>query len=351
MTTLPANMPTTMAAAILESDADGTTALQWQHIAIPQPVAGQLLLQVVASGINRADLMQRRGHYPPPAGDSVILGLEVSGVVVAVGSSDEEHWLGKRVFGLVNGGGYAAYALMPSAQAMLVPDSWSMIEAAGCAETFLTAYQLLFNLGQLRFGQPHPTSEISGDKVLIHAGASGVGTAAICLARLAGAEVAVTASTDAKLAVCRSLGASIAINYQQQDFVSVLKQQWPSGCQLILDPVAGNYVAKNIQCLAIDGKIIIYAMMGGRRLAELDIAPLFQKRGQIICSTLRNRSPDYKAELSAAFYQRFSADMQQRRMIPLIHQVFSYKQVEHAHQLMALNQTMGKLIMRFEPVG
>ncbi|WP_333607314.1 NAD(P)H-quinone oxidoreductase [Arsukibacterium sp.] len=343
MTTLP----DTMAAAILESSADGGTALQWQQIAVPQPAAGQLLLQVAAAGINRADLMQRRGQYPPPASDSNILGLEVSGVVVAVGSNADHHWLGKKVFGLVNGGGYAAYALMPSAQAMLVPDSWSLTEAAGCAETFLTAYQLLFSLGQLHLSKAHLTSVLSGQKVLIHAGASGVGTAAICLASLAGAEVAVTASSDEKLAVCHSLGARHGFNYQQQDFVSVLKQLWPPGCQLILDPVAGDYIAKNIQCLAIDGKIVVYALMGGRRLAELDLAPLFQKRGQILCSTLRNRSPDYKAELSAAFYRRFAAEMQQRRLIPLIHRVFSYEEVEQAHQLMASNHTMGKLILLF----
>jgi putative PIG3 family NAD(P)H quinone oxidoreductase len=351
MITQPACIPDTMVAAILESSADGSTALQWQQIAVPHPAAGQLLLQVSAAGINRADLMQRRGLYPPPPGDSTILGLEVSGVVVAVSCNADEHWLGKKVFGLVNGGGYAAYALMPSAQAMPVPDSWSLIEAAGCAETFLTAYQLLFSLGQLHLSPAHLTSDLSGEKVLIHAGASGVGTAAIALALLAGAEVAVTASSDKKLAVCHSLGAHLAINYQQHDFVSVIKQQWPAGCQLILDPVAGDYISKNIQCLAIDGKIVIYAMMGGRRLTELDLAPLFQKRGQILCSTLRNRSPDYKAKLSAAFYQRFAADMQQRRLIPLIQQVFNYDKVEQAHQLMASNHTMGKLILRFDPFG
>lgn len=347
MTTLPE----TMAAAILAPDANSAGVLQWQQIALPKPVAGQLLLQVAGAGINRADLMQRRGHYPPPPGDSAILGLEVSGVVVAVGSSAEQHWLGKSVFGLVNGGGYAAYALMPATQAMPIPTSWSLIEAAGCAETFLTAYQLLFSLGQLGHGVQPLTASTIAEKVLIHAGASGVGTAAICLAKLVGAEVAVTASTDAKLEVCRSLGASIAINYQQQDFVSVLKQHWPDGCQLILDPVAGHYISKNIQCLAIDAKMIVYAMMGGRRLAELDLAPLFQKRGQIICSTLRNRSSAYKAELTAAFYQRFVSDMFNRRLVPVIDKVFAYQDVEQAHQLMASNKTIGKLILRFNAVS
>lgn len=329
-------IPATMRA--IQVDQPGkNSSLSITTLAVPSPNSEQLLIKVAAAGVNRADLVQRQGLYPPPAGESDILGLEVAGTVVAAPAS-LQHWLGKQVFGLVPGGGYAEYAVLHHQHAMQLPQGFSMRQGAAIAEVFLTAYQLLFFHGQVS----------AQHKVLIHAGASGVGTAAIQLAKFVGAEVAVTASSDEKLALCKQLGADIAINYQQQRFEQVLTQHWPSGANLVLDPVAGDYVQREIAILALDAKIVLYAMMGGRRIPELDLAPLFKKRGHIICSTLRNRSDGYKAELT----QRFIADCGQALVTgeiqPIVQQQFYWQQAAEAHQLMAANQTQGKLVLYFD---
>ncbi|GHG77232.1 NAD(P)H quinone oxidoreductase [Alishewanella longhuensis] len=311
--------------------------LDWRSVQVPTPAAGELLLKVHACGINRADLMQRQGLYPAPAGDSEILGLEAAGTVVAVGDESLDSYLGQRCFGLVNGGGYAEYVLLPATQAMQVPQGWSMAQAAATAETFLTAYQLLFTIGQASAGQ----------RVLIHAGASGVGTSAIQLAKAKGLQVAVTVGSADKVAACLMLGADLAINYRQQHFLDELKLVWPEGINLILDPVAGSYIADDIQLLAQDGKIVVYAMMGGRKLAELDLALLFRKRGQLICSTLRNRDAQYKARLTADFQQDFATALAAANIMPVIQQVFAANDIEAAHTLLSTNQTIGKLVLIF----
>lgn len=331
MATIP-----TMMQAVVVTDPGKDSQLQIEQRAVPQPNAEQLLVKVAAAGINRADLMQRRGLYPPPQGDSDILGLEVAGVVVAAGSQHKS-WLGKAVFGLVPGGGYAEYALMHAGHAMAVPNGYSMAEAGATAEVFLTAYQLLCAIGNVQ----------SGQQVLIHAGASGVGTAAIQLAKALGANVAVTASSDEKLKVCSALGADVLLNYQHCAFELVLAQQWPDGINLILDPVAGDYIKREIPLLAQDGKIVLYAMMGGREVPQLDLAALFKRRGQLICSTLRNRSNRYKTSLTQAFVTAFAVSLAQRQIRPILQQQFSWQQAEQAHQLLATNTTIGKLVLTF----
>ncbi|MEH8019393.1 NAD(P)H-quinone oxidoreductase [Rheinheimera muenzenbergensis] len=331
MATIP-----TMMQAIVVKHAGKDSQLHTEQRTVPQPNAEQLLIKVAAAGINRADLMQRRGLYPPPQGDSDILGLEVAGIVVAAGPQHKS-WLGKAVFGLVPGGGYAEYALMHAGHAMAVPHGYSMAEAAATAEVFLTAYQLLCSLGELQ----------SGQQVLIHAGASGVGTAAIQLAKALGAKVAVTASSDEKLQVCTALGADLALNYYHCAFEQQLAQQWPEGVNLILDPVAGDYISREIPLLAQDGKILLYAMMGGREVPQLDLAALFKRRGQLICSTLRNRSNRYKTNLTQAFVAAFGASLAQKRIRPILQQQFNWQQAEQAHQLMAGNTTIGKLVLTF----
>lgn len=331
MATIPDMM---QAIAVINAGKD--SKLQLTQCPVPQPGADQLLVKVAAAGINRADLMQRRGLYPPPPGDSDILGLEVAGIVVAVGPQ-HKHWLGKAVFGLVNGGGYAEYALMQAGHAMAVPNGYAMAEAAAVAEVFLTAYQLLCSIGNLQTGQ----------RVLIHAGASGVGTAAIQLACALGAEVAVTASSEEKLSACRQLGAGLTIDYTTTDFAQVLAQQWPEGINLILDPVAGDYISREIPLLAMDAKVVIYAMMGGRDIPNLDLAALFKRRGQLICSTLRNRSNRYKTNLTQAFSHAFGKALAQRQLQPVLQQQFYWQQAEQAHQLMASNATVGKLVLTF----
>jgi tumor protein p53-inducible protein 3 len=328
-------IPSTMQAIAVSKPGPDSSLITEQR-AVPQPAADQLLIKVAAAGVNRADLMQRRGLYPPPAGESDILGLEVAGIVVA-GGPQHKGWLGKAVFGLVAGGGYAEYALLHVEHAMIVPAGYSMAEAAATAEVFLTAYQLLCSIGNLQ----------RGEHVLIHAGASGVGTAAIQLARASGAHVAVTASNDDKLAACKALGAELTINYTRSRFELELATVWPQGVNLILDPVAGDYVSREIPLLAQDGKIILYAMMGGREVPSLDLSLLFKRRGQLICSTLRNRSNSYKAKLVQAFNHAFALDLAQRNIQPVLQQQYHWQHAEQAHQLMASNATIGKLVLTF----
>lgn len=330
-------LPSVMQAVVVQSPG-AESQLSWQNVALPELQSGELLIKVAAFGINRADLMQRQGLYPAPAGDSEILGLEVAGTVVAVADQSLSPWIGRSVFGLVNGGGYAEYAAMPASQAMIVPPGWTWQQAAATAETFLTAYQLLVFLGQAQQGQ----------RVLIHAGASGVGTAAIQLAKAMGLHIAVTVGNSNKAAVCKQLGADIAINYREQDFKQLLSQHWPSGIDLILDPVAGAYLNAEASLLAQDGKIIIYAMMAGRKIPEFDLSALFRKRGQLLCSTLRNRSSAYKAKLTQQFWADFAANLAAGEIKPLIDRVFCTVDIEQAHQLLASNQTIGKLIVSFD---
>nr|WP_255605181.1 NAD(P)H-quinone oxidoreductase [Rheinheimera maricola] len=325
-----------MMQAIVVKEPGKDSQLQVEQRAVPQPNAEQLLIKVAAAGINRADLMQRCGLYPPPAGDSDVLGLEAAGIVVAAGPQHKS-WLGKAVFGLVPGGGYAEYALMQAGHAMAVPNGYSMAEAGATAEVFLTAYQLLCAIGNVQTGQ----------RVLIHAGASGVGTAAIQLAKALGASVAVTASSDEKLQACRELGADVTLNYQKSTFEQVLAQQWPEGVNLILDPVAGDYISREIPLLALDGKIVVYAMMGGREVPQLDLATLFKRRAQLICTTLRNRSNKYKTNLTQGFNHTFSQALGQRKLQPILQQQFSWLHAEQAHQLMITNATVGKLVLTF----
>ncbi len=329
---LPANMQ-----AVTVVEPGKHSRLSWQPSALPQLAGGELLLKVAAFGINRADLMQRQGLYPPPAGDSPVLGLEAAGTVVAVADHSLAGWLGQPVFGLVNGGGYAEYVRIPAAQAMPVPQGWTFEQAAATAETFLTAYQLLFMLGAADTGQ----------RVLIHAGASGVGTSAIQLAKTRGLQVAVTVGTEEKATFCQQLGADLNINYRQQDFAEVLSTAWPEGIDLVLDPVAGSYLNAEATLLAMDGKIIIYAMMGGRKIPEFDLSLLFKKRGQLLCSTLRNRSAAYKAQLTRLFSADFAAMLAEGKIKPVLTGVYKPEQLEQAHQLLASNQTVGKLVVSF----
>ncbi|WP_245785622.1 NAD(P)H-quinone oxidoreductase [Alkalimonas amylolytica] len=301
---------------------------------LPTLHSGQLLIKVTAAGVNRADLMQRRGLYPPQPGESDILGLEVSGEVVAVADASLNHWLEKSVMALVPGGGYAQYVRVAATHVMPVPKGWCMLQSAATPEVFLTAYQLLFLLGQLEVGQ----------RVLLHAGASGVGTAAIQLGKARGAEVAVTVGSNEKAHACLALGADLAINYRQQDFAEIISQQWPRGVDLILDPVAGDYLVHNAKLLAMDAKVVIYALMGGRK-TELDMAPWFKKRAQLLFSTLRNRSDDYKASLVQRLQSDFAADFEAGRVQPVLDRVLPWSQVEQAHQLLATNQSIGKVVL------
>ncbi|NQZ08231.1 MAG: NAD(P)H-quinone oxidoreductase [Algicola sp.] len=300
---------------------------------IPVVKADQLLVKVKAIGVNRADTLQRQGKYPPPKGESTILGLEMCGEVV---EAQDSQWRGKKVFGLVAGGAYAEYCVLNTEHAFVLPDTMTPEQGAAIAEVFLTAYQSLFAIGDLQAGQT----------VLIHAGASGVGTAAIQLAKNAGAKVVVTVGSEQKKAFCEQLGADLAINYHEQDFVSVIKEQVKGGVNLVIDCVAGDYIHRDINCLAMDGKIVVLAIMGGRFVELLDIAKMMGKRATIQASTLRNRSDEYKSDLIEQLQQRFGAALAGGQIKPIIDSVFDWQDVAAAHQYIEDNKNMGKVVLR-----
>lgn len=308
-----------------------------QQVTVPVPAlkAAQVLVKVAAAGVNRADLLQRSGLYPPPVGESDILGLEVAGTVVAVADDVSPEWLGQAVFGLVPGGGYGQYVALPAEHLMKKPSALGMTEAAACAEVFLTAFQAMRYVGSLP----------DQGALLVHAGASGVGTAAIQLGKALGCFVAVTVGSDDKAKACLALGADVAVNYKTQDFVTELKAAQPQGFDLIIDPVAGDYITKDIQLLALDGQIVVLSMLGGRMTPELDLGLMLKKRGQLLCSTLRSRTDSYKSALISEFNQQFGKALAEGKIKPVLAQSIDWSEAERAHQLLASNAVVGKLVL------
>ncbi len=320
---------------------DNQQSLVFSQTDMPEITVDECLIKVHAIGINRADLLQRAGKYPAPMGESPILGLEVSGEIIQCGEAVSDNHLakpwqvGNKVFGLVAGGGYAQYVKVKARQLFCLPEQFSFEQGAACAEVFLTAYQSLFSIAKL----------MDKSKVLIHAGASGVGSAAIQLAKAKKCHVAVTVGSEAKAQACLALGADFAINYQNTDFVSWSKTNTSSGYDVIIDVVSGEYLAKNINVAALDGHIVTLSMLGGRYCSQVDIAKLLAKRLTLSASTLRNRSEDYKAQLVASFSSDFYADLVNGQIKPVIDSIYPWQQVEQAHEKMAKNENVGKLVL------
>lgn len=316
----------------------GPEGLKLAQMAAPELSANKVKVNVRAFGVNRADTLQRQGKYPPPQGESDVLGLEVAGEVSAVGA-DVSNWrIGDKVFGLVAGGGYAEEVVVTPSHLMAIPEGLSFTEAAGLSEVFLTAYQCVRQIGDLQ----------SGQKALIHAGASGVGLAAIQLCRMMGVTTAVTASGASKLAVCEQMGAAVLINYKQQDFAAVLNNQWESGPNFVLDVVAGDYLNRNLSVLHQDGTIVYLAMLAGRFADKLDMALLLKKRATIIGSTLRNRSDEYKAALIANFSRDFLCAFSCGDLKVHLDTVYPAAQIQKAHERLETNDTIGKLVITWE---
>jgi len=303
----------------------------------PQPAADEVLVKVHATALNRADILQREGKYPPPEGASPILGLEMSGEVVEVGKEVTKWKIGDRVFGLLPGGGYAEYAVIHQDMAMAIPGNLSFEEAAAIPEVFMTAFQAVHWLGKL---QP-------SERILIHAGASGVGTAAIQLAReMQAGDIIVTAS-QSKHATCRELGAHYTIDYQSQDFrVEIKDITDKEGVDVIIDFVAAPYFERNISVLRTDGRLIMLALLGGTHLEQFNLGNLLRKRIQILASTLRSRSRDYQIRLTEAFAEFAISRFKAGKLRPVIDQVMDWQEVKAAHQRMESNQNVGKIVLK-----
>jgi putative PIG3 family NAD(P)H quinone oxidoreductase len=322
--------------AILIRQPGDATQLYLGEYERPKPAPDEVLVRVAATALNRADILQREGKYPPPAGASPILGLEVAGEVAAIGSQVSQFSPGDRVFGLLPGGAYAQYATIKASMALPIPQNWSFEEAAAIPEVFLTAYQALMWLAKLQ----------AEETILIHAGASGVGTAAIQLAKLIGAKVAVTASA-AKHEACRQLGADLCIDYHHQDFVYEIRQHLrPSGVDVVLDFMAAAYFEHNLQVLNTDGRLVMLALLGGHRLGETNLAPILSKRLSILGSTLRSRSLSYQSQLTTDFWRFCAKAFAQGQLRPVIDSVYPWQQVQEAHQRMEQNLNVGKIILK-----
>ena len=306
----------------------------------PDPVAGQgeLLIRVAASGINRPDVLQRKGLYPMPPGVSDLPGLEVAGTVAGGDANELKSAglaIGDRVCALVAGGGYAELCVAPIAQTLPSPKGLSDIEAASLPETIFTVWQNVFHIARLQ----------AGEWLLIQGGSSGIGVTAIQLAKALGAKVIVTAGSDDKCAACVALGADHAINYRTQDFVAEAQRITDKrGVDVVLDMVAGEYVAREVECLALDGRIAIIAVQGGSK-SSLDAGAVLRKRLSIVGSTLRPRSAAYKAELARELRDRVWPLIEAGRIKPVIHQVFPASQAAAAHALMESSTHVGKIVL------
>ncbi len=304
----------------------------------PEPGPGELLIRVSASGVNRPDVLQRTGNYPVPPGASDLPGLEVAGVIEA-GDADalaaEGLHLGDRVCALVAGGGYAEYCVAPVAQCLPVPKGWTDLEAAGLPETFFTVWSNVFERGHL---QP-------GETLLVQGGSSGIGVTAIQLAKARGAQVIVTVGTSAKAEACLALGADHAINYREQDFVAeVARLTGGRGVDVILDMVAGPYVARELDCLAEDGRLVIIAVQGGAR-AELNAGKVLRRRLTVTGSTLRPRPLAFKAALARSLRHVVWPLIEAGAIRPVVYRVFSPAQAAQAHALMESNEHVGKILL------
>ena len=322
--------------AVLLTAPGGAEQLYLGAYPTPEPGPDELLVRVAATALNRADLMQREGRYPPPKGASEILGLELAGTVEAMGAACEGWDVGDRVFGLLPGGGYAEYAVLHHQMAMPVPPAMSFEEAAAVPEVFLTAFQALYWLGGLEEEQ----------HVLIHAGASGVGTAAIQLAKRASAHAYATASAP-KHRRCLEMGADLVIDYKEDDFAERIQEVTSGyGVDIIVDFIGASYFKQNISSLAVDGRLIILSMLGGRMVESVDLGALFRKRAQVITTTLRSRSLAYKIDLTKAFSKKWLSFFESGHLVPVIDSVYDWADVQDAHRHMGANKNAGKIVLR-----
>lgn len=305
----------------------------------PQPKNGELLVRVHAAGINRPDVLQRKGDYPPPPDASPILGLEIAGEVVAMGEDVTGYEIGDTVCALANGGGYAQYCAVPATQALPYPRHYDAVKAAALPETFFTVWANLFMMADLK----------PGESVLIHGGTSGIGTTAIQLAAALGSRVFTTAGTAEKCAACLDLGASRAINYRGEDFCAVIAEETgKAGVDVILDMIGAAYFERNLKSLARDGRLSIIAFLGGTFAEKVSLAPILQKRLHLMGSAMRPRTAAEKQEIRDDLLQKVWPLLEEGRVAPVIHAVMPFAEAAAGHRMMEQGDHIGKIMLRFD---
>jgi putative PIG3 family NAD(P)H quinone oxidoreductase len=325
--------------AVRCSAGGGVEVMDVVEVEPPTAGPGDVVIQVAASAVNRADILQRQGAYAPPPGASDILGLECSGVVAATGSQVDGWQVGDRVCALLSGGGYAERVAVPAGQVLPAPSSTSLVDAAGLPEVTCTVWANVFMLAAL---QP-------GDLLLVHGGSSGIGTMAIQLAKAVGARVACTVGSDAKAAFCRELGADLTINYKTQDFVAEVDSfSEGEGAAVILDNMGAKYLSRNVETLAVEGRLVIIGLQGGTS-ADLDLGLLMRKRAAVVGTALRARPKEGKAAIVASVRENVWPLVEDGTVRPIIHTRLPIDQVRAAHELVEASSHMGKVLLTVDP--
>jgi NADPH2:quinone reductase len=313
----------------------GPEAMHLATAPVPQPRPGEVLVKVAAAGVNRPDVQQRKGAYPPPPGASPILGLEIAGEVVAAGEGATLA-IGAQVCALANGGGYAEYCAVPQTQALPWPAGYDAIRAAALPETFFTVWANVFDIGRLQ----------AGEALLVHGGSSGIGTTAIQLAKALGARVFATAGSEAKCDACVKLGAEAAINYKTEDFAERIKALTDGrGVDVVLDMIGGPYAQRNLRCLAMDGRLVLIAFLGGSKVETFDLMTVMTKRLTITGSTMRPRTAAQKAAIAQSLLHRAWPLLERGAVAPVIHGVFPLAEAAAAHRLMESSEHIGKIML------
>ncbi len=311
----------------------GVDALQVVDRPVPEPAPGEVLIRITAAGVNRADLLQRQGFYDPPAGSTDILGLECSGDIVSVGDGVTDLQPGEHVCALLTGGGYAEYVAVPAGQVAIAPDGVSLTEAAGLMEVAATVWSNVFMMGKLQHGET----------LLVHGGGSGIGTMAIQLGKAFGARVVVTVGSEEKAAFCRTLGADVVINYREQDFAEVMKEDGIAA-DVILDIIGGKYLAANVSVLATAGRLVVIGMQGGVK-AELNLGALLTKRAAVMATSLRARPTAEKAAIVSAMVAQVWPLVADGTVRPIIHATYPLDDVRAAQQHLEDSTNIGKVLL------
>ncbi|WP_241233595.1 NAD(P)H-quinone oxidoreductase [Altericroceibacterium xinjiangense] len=331
---VPETIPETMAAAGFD-EPGGPDVLAVRQVPVPRAGPNEVLIEVSHAGVNRPDVLQRQGAYPPPPGASPLPGLEVSGRIVALGQGVSESLRGQTVCALVPGGGYAEYCTVPTGHCLPVPDTLTLAEAAALPETLFTVWHNVFQRGQAK----------EGETLLIHGGTSGIGTMATMLGKLLGLTVIVTCGTEEKCEAARRIGADHAINYKAADFVTEVERITDgAGVELVLDMVAGDYTARNIQCLKLDGRLVTIAVLGGAK-ATVNMAQVMVKRLTLTGSTLRPRSDAFKAALAQDIADKVWPFVEQGRLLPVMDRTYALRDAAAAHRWMEAGEHIGKIVL------